>query len=347
MGNKLGRKKHLVDEKYTRPQGLYQHKDVDHKKLKRLILDSKLAPCYPGDDDCKSCDLEECPICFLHYPSLNRSRCCMKGICTECFLQMKAPNSSYPAQCPFCKTYNYAVEYRGVKTKEEKGLEQIEEQRVIDAKIRMRRKEIEDEEERMQRRQDMSSTSLITGPNEAGYTSATGEEIFTSHQLGGSALTHPSSSIKNRDDEFDIENIMLMEAIWLSYQETSKRHQNYNDTAQLARYASELHVSAAIAPQVASTSSSSRSGGLACTMASLAEHQVGIESSTNNRNLSIYNVDNDEPTTVDGHGVLTFGSYPTQDEMGPDSFEEQMMVAMAVSLSEARPRTSSQQITWH
>ena len=28
-------------------------------------------------------------------------------------------------RCPFCKTSNYAVEYRGVKTKEEKGLEQI------------------------------------------------------------------------------------------------------------------------------------------------------------------------------------------------------------------------------
>ncbi|CAL5392049.1 unnamed protein product [Camellia sinensis] len=28
-------------------------------------------------------------------------------------------------RCPFCKTMNYAVEYRGVKTKEEKGIEQI------------------------------------------------------------------------------------------------------------------------------------------------------------------------------------------------------------------------------
>ena len=46
FGNKLGRKRHVVDEKYTRPQGLYQHKDVDHKKLRKLILDSKLAP-YP------------------------------------------------------------------------------------------------------------------------------------------------------------------------------------------------------------------------------------------------------------------------------------------------------------
>lgn len=64
MGNKLGRRRQVVDEKYTRPQGLYVHKDVDIKKLRKLILESKLAPCYPGDDEC-CCDLEECPICFL------------------------------------------------------------------------------------------------------------------------------------------------------------------------------------------------------------------------------------------------------------------------------------------
>lgn len=70
MGNKLGRRRQVVDEKYTRPQGLYQHRDVDHKKLRKLILDSKLAPCYPGDDDSAS-DLEECPICFLVCTSLH------------------------------------------------------------------------------------------------------------------------------------------------------------------------------------------------------------------------------------------------------------------------------------
>uniref|UniRef100_A0A7C9CMT5 RING-type domain-containing protein n=1 Tax=Opuntia streptacantha TaxID=393608 RepID=A0A7C9CMT5_OPUST len=142
MGNKLGRRKQVVDEKYSRPQGLYQIKDVDYKKLRKLILESKLAPCYPGGDESDTGLLEECPICFLYYPTLNRSRCCMKSICTECFLQMKNPNSSRPTQCPFCKTSNYAVEYRGVKSKEERGMEQIEEQKVIEAKIRMRQQEL-------------------------------------------------------------------------------------------------------------------------------------------------------------------------------------------------------------
>ena len=70
MGNKLGRRSQVVDDKYTRPQGLYQIKDVDYKKLRKLILESKLAPCYPGGDECDCSLLEECPICFLVYLSL-------------------------------------------------------------------------------------------------------------------------------------------------------------------------------------------------------------------------------------------------------------------------------------
>ncbi|EPS59250.1 hypothetical protein M569_15559, partial [Genlisea aurea] len=221
MGNKLGRRRHVVDEKYTKPQGLYQHKDVDHKKLRKLILESKLAPCYPGDDDC-SYDLEECPICFLYYPSLNRSRCCMKGICTECFLQMKTPNSSRPTQCPFCKTPNYAVEFRGVKTKEEKGLEQLEEQRVIEAKIRMRQKELLDDEERMLKRREINN-------GEVDYPSASGKQkkkknrfflssiifpIFTfaveiqetvETDAAASTMTPFSRLRHNRDEDFDID----------------------------------------------------------------------------------------------------------------------------------------------
>ncbi|GMP71848.1 hypothetical protein CsSME_00030102 [Camellia sinensis var. sinensis] len=99
MNNEQRKSEKMVDEKYTRPQGLYQDRDVDHKKLRKLILDSKLAPCYPGDEEC-GFDLEECPICFLYYPSLNCSRCCTKGICTECFLQMRTPNSTRPTQYP-------------------------------------------------------------------------------------------------------------------------------------------------------------------------------------------------------------------------------------------------------
>ncbi|XVF04474.1 hypothetical protein REPUB_Repub05bG0086000 [Reevesia pubescens] len=419
MGNKLGRRRQVVDERYTRPQGLYFHKDVDIKKLRKLILESKLAPCYPGDEDC-GCDLEECPICFLYYPSLNRSRCCMKSICTECFLQMKNPNSTRPTQCPFCKTSNYAVEYQGVKTKEEKGLEQVEEQRVIEAKIRMRQQELQDEEERMQKRQELSSSSTAVSPGEVQYSSvavrSSGEEEIVSSQdsQAVSIIREPSHPRASRDGEFDIdlEEIMVMEAIWQSIQENSRqRNSNYGDSASSVQYVSGDHY---ILPAMATVagSSSSPSGGLACAIAALAEcQQMGGESSLNhNGNMPAFNMlssssrfynrldqvaENYPPaeslvgmaadcgmTTArdEGEWGVDHGSevaeagtsyassdvtedaggisaIPQQDEIRgsfnnvpgpivPESYEEQMMLAMTVSLAEARAMTNGPGVSW-
>ena len=101
MGAKLTRThSSSIDERFLKPVGKYSIKSSDLKKLKKKILDEKLAPFYPGvdtdDDESAGFDPaatcfadEECPICFLNYPALNRSKCCGKGICTECFLQLK------------------------------------------------------------------------------------------------------------------------------------------------------------------------------------------------------------------------------------------------------------------
>ncbi|KAK4746094.1 hypothetical protein SAY87_012406 [Trapa incisa] len=414
MGNKLGRRRLLVDEKYTRPQGLYQHKDVDIKKLRKLILESKLAPCYPGDDEYTQ-DLEECPICFLYYPSLNRSRCCLKGICTECFLQMKVPNSTRPTQCPFCKTSNYAVEYRGVKSKEEKGIEQIEEQRVIEAKIRIRQKELQDEEERMLKRQDLSSSgqcmalgdiecSSAGAPSRSSH--AEGEEIVSDASCAPSINSHVPPPRSNRPEEFDLdlEDIMVMEAIWLSIQENGKQRAPCygSDSAPPEQYvpSEDCYMSPAVA-----ASSASPSGGLACAIAALAERQQMCGESSSSS--CIQSTDGNLPSTslnmlpsctsyytsgspsvdishADGdwnveHGAKTAEvgtSYRSSDSMEqdgeitnqpqqgedveddegfqslpapivPESFEEQMMLAMAVSLAEARAMTNGPGITWH
>ncbi|EEF32246.1 ubiquitin-protein ligase, putative [Ricinus communis] len=419
MGNKLGRRRQVVDERYTRPQGLYVHKDVDHKKLRKLILESKLAPCYPGDDEFGN-DHEECPICFLYYPSLNRSRCCMKGICTECFLQMKNPNSTRPTQCPFCKTTNYAVEYRGVKTKEEKGMEQIEEQRVIEAKIRMRQQELQDEEERMQKRLELSSSSSSIAPGEVECGSAAVQSFRSPLEAEGSipsqfSIRHPPHYRANRDDEFDLdlEDIMVMEAIWLSIQENGRqKNPIYTDAASSENYAVQGHYALQAMPPV-TESSSSPSGGLACAIAALAERQqTGGESfAHNNENVaacnmlpggsSFYNrmdqdAENYSPaqgsnnmlsdcrmarddvqwvadrgsdaaeagtsyasseTTEDSDGisvVLPPPPLPPPDEIVgsdsgmivPESFEEQMMLAMAVSLAEAQAMTGGAGSAW-
>ncbi|XP_010498058.1 PREDICTED: protein SIP5-like [Camelina sativa] len=286
MGNKLGRKRQTVDERFTKPrQGLYMSKDVDIKKLKKLILESKLAPCYPGHEE-SSChhDLEECPICFLYYPSLNRSRCCMKSICTECFLRMKSPNSAQPTQCPFCKTSNYAVEYRGGKTKEEKNTEQIEEQRVIEAKIRMRQKEVEEDEERMQKRLESfsssSSTSAAAVDTEYGSAAEDDGEIVSSED--SCLLSHPQVTRDGQSD-FDLEDIMVMEAIWLSLQESGiQRNTSPGEISE------KVHN---VEPSTPS-SSSSPSGGLACAIAVLAERQqmVGESSSNENDNVASHNM---------------------------------------------------------
>ncbi len=76
-----------LDERYLKPAGRYAVKDSDLKKLKKKILDEKLAPFYRGvdiDDETVAAlaasrgafdldSLEECPICFLSFPALNRS----------------------------------------------------------------------------------------------------------------------------------------------------------------------------------------------------------------------------------------------------------------------------------
>lgn len=354
----------------------------------------------------------------------------MKGICTECFLQMKTPNSTRPTQCPFCKTLNYAVEYRGVKTKEEKGIEQIEEQRVIEAKIRIRQQELQDEEERMQKRQEMSYSSRIVEPSEVEYSSTAvpssgeSEEIVSVQHSSAATIRQPLRSRQNREDEFDLdlEDIMVMEAIWLSIQEDGKhRNPTFDEAAPSEHYVTEARCvsSAAMAPQAESSSSTtSPSGGLACAIAALAERQqMGGESSSNtySGNMSTYNTPPGCSRFTNGDGQEVSQSYlraessaelspdshlPMAREDGewgedhhgsnvvevvsgyaadsdvvedhdggntaytqhdgmessyqtvagpivPESFEEQMMLAMAVSLAEARGRTSAPGVAWH
>lgn len=415
----------MVDEKYTRPQGLYNHKDVDQKKLRKLILESKLAPCYPGDEE-TAVDREECPICFLYYPSLNRSRCCTKSICTECFLQMKVPNSTRPTQCPFCKTANYAVEYRGVKSKEEKGMEQIEEQRVIEAKIRMRQQELQDEEERMHKRLEVSSSNVNVAVADVEYSSnAVAEsstsaiehdEIVSSQDSCATPMVRPPPATRaNRDDEFDVdlEDIMVMEAIWLSIQENGRqRNLSFADATSGHYVADDRYASSPMVQQAETSSSPSPSGGLACAIAALAERQqMSGESSvsSNNENTSFNmlpgsrrfynrigrdmvsyspteNLDEEPPddtmATTRSHGQWSIdhgsqvaetatsyansvegedrgelssmsqsndndGSFQSATEpIVPESFEEQMMLAMAVSLAEARAMPSGQSASW-
>ncbi|WFD34347.1 SNF1-interacting protein [Malassezia cuniculi] len=101
------------------PQGVYK-KDPggDQAVIRSFIVEKRLAPFYPPlDDDDDDENGNECPICFMSFPTdLNYSRCCHQPICTECFVQIKRapPNPSAdppsrPAACPFCVTDNFGV----------------------------------------------------------------------------------------------------------------------------------------------------------------------------------------------------------------------------------------------
>uniref|UniRef100_A0A061R3V2 Ring u-box domain-containing protein n=1 Tax=Tetraselmis sp. GSL018 TaxID=582737 RepID=A0A061R3V2_9CHLO len=193
MGQKLSRGG--VNEAWLRPSGMYPTSDVNLKKLRRLILKGKLAPCYPAQEEEPKLNdeaLDECPICFQYYPSINRSRCCGKGICTECFLQVKAPVGSSTTYCPFCKSASYAVEYRGPRSASERRQERAEEQRVIEMRIR-------------------TEQGPEPPPPEADRPSAPPEGLIV---VGGGA---PS--------ETETEDLMLQEALALSAREYEEEQQ--------------------------------------------------------------------------------------------------------------------------
>jgi len=144
------------------PKGLYQRCSWEPRTLKRLILAKKLSAFYPGkDENDHSEQLEECPICFLFYPGgLNRSLCCKKGVCTECFLQIKKP--SIQAICPFCNTSPYSVIFSGPLSKEEKQKYEQEQQKVLELKIKIRAEEVEQDKIREEKRRLSISVTSTT-----------------------------------------------------------------------------------------------------------------------------------------------------------------------------------------
>ncbi|KAF3319714.1 Protein SIP5 [Carex littledalei] len=364
MGNTACGSRRQVDERYTRPQGLYPHGSIDEKKLRKLILDFKLAPCYPGEDELAA-DLEECPICFLYYPSLNRSKCCAQSICTECFLQVKPHQTTRHVLCPFCKTTSYTVEYRGFKTRDEKRKDQIEEQKVIEAQIRLRQQEILDENERLQKRKNAATSSVIAVPTEEqfrdlcgvpsslprraessdGYLSSCSVSLSSSN-----TRPSPTTQARNGDYNLDLEEVMLMEAMWLSLQEQESRANDNN-----ASLTFEM------------TPSPNSSTGLVCAVADLAEHQHRLPEASPDSyaNLSLLETSNNSlPMTSEANspirglvaredrqfdhwsitaerGASASSSYSDAGMMNwnvPEGFEEQMRLALAVSLAEARAR---------
>jgi hypothetical protein len=91
---------------------LYKTCQWDDKVLRRLIGDGKLASrksCHTSAAVSSSSSSWECPICFCNYDEVNRTTCCDKEICTECYLQLK-PQKNTNAACPYCLSQRLKVE---------------------------------------------------------------------------------------------------------------------------------------------------------------------------------------------------------------------------------------------
>ena len=56
MGQKSSKSAEHIDSRFLAPQKLYCYNEVDLKKLRRLIKDRKIAPCFYGVDT----DTQEC-----------------------------------------------------------------------------------------------------------------------------------------------------------------------------------------------------------------------------------------------------------------------------------------------
>jgi len=155
MGNLIDKKKPIEPRYTVSSSSLYQSCPWDPKVIRKYILDRRLAPFYPGTEDRPEDELgrelEECPICFLFYTGgLNRSLCCRKGICTECFLQIQPPTGT--AVCPFCNREHLIVKFSGPLPKEEREKEEQEEQKVREIQLKSLQLEMERDRELEEKR---------------------------------------------------------------------------------------------------------------------------------------------------------------------------------------------------
>ena len=125
--------------------------------------------------------LDECPICFLCYPCLNKSRCCSSEICTECYLRVRAPSNApeeydragrrlmRPPKCPFCKTEGYGVSFGGAKSDADRAAEAEERAALAKALEAARAAELAEQTERRARRASVEAAAHPPGtPTQGG-----------------------------------------------------------------------------------------------------------------------------------------------------------------------------------
>eukprot|EP00300_Choanocystis_sp_HF-7_P003191 c12418_g1_i2.p1 GENE.c12418_g1_i2~~c12418_g1_i2.p1 ORF type:complete len:188 (+),score=26.99 c12418_g1_i2:50-613(+) len=123
----------------------------DEREIAELVQQNRIGPVLRGREDEIDDSFEECPICFLFFPSLNRINCCRKSICTGCFVSVCKAHQIPP--CPFCNTCPFETVFRGPLTDAEREAEAKEEEAVRQLEFKMRQDEIERDRQREESRQ--------------------------------------------------------------------------------------------------------------------------------------------------------------------------------------------------
>ncbi|XP_058067835.1 E3 ubiquitin-protein ligase DA2L-like isoform X2 [Magnolia sinica] len=208
----------------------------------------------------------------------------MKGICTECFLQMKPSNAiDRPTQCPFCKYSSYAVEYRGAKTQEEKSLEQAEEQKVIEAKKRMQSQDVDRVTLADRISSDVEAQSAVPSFRALSSRSGDARHIRDSEvSLAGEGMAVARSPVVNDGNgrhgelDLDLEDVMITEAIWRSIQDLdpSCGPSGTTEPVSSAHGSNQCGPSSAFINQGEASSAESVTGGLAVAIARMAERNI-------------------------------------------------------------------------
>ncbi|KAF6156379.1 hypothetical protein GIB67_031500 [Kingdonia uniflora] len=110
-------------------------------------------------------------------------------------------------RCPFCKTSSYAVEYNGARSQKERILERAEEQKVIEAKIRMQLQESQNTYPMTPAEQNLSSVAVLS-------------PVSRSRQLCETRDDDPPV-LRHLESGVEPEEFMLMKATRQSVQDSS------------------------------------------------------------------------------------------------------------------------------
>eukprot|EP00004_Rigifila_ramosa_P014210 TRINITY_DN3204_c0_g1_i3.p1 TRINITY_DN3204_c0_g1~~TRINITY_DN3204_c0_g1_i3.p1 ORF type:complete len:252 (+),score=31.10 TRINITY_DN3204_c0_g1_i3:1222-1977(+) len=212
-------------KKYLQPTGLYAKPAAwDDAAVRALILQRKLSPRYPGHPDQNPEEtLEECSICCLFYPMLNRLSCCPQSLCTECYLQSR-PQTDTRSPCPFCKNVGWEVQFTGPLDAVTRSRLKEEEQRVMLAQIRAQQQELEDQ---MKREQDLKlqKAAQLSQKSTESATPSLGDLIprpHVSHVSAKPESTTVMPAVKRdpeEEEEEEEEDAKLQYALRLSLQQ--------------------------------------------------------------------------------------------------------------------------------